>query len=240
MIARGTSILVLAPFIPGSAGAQQVQAPPVTSDRLGLGDLSTYAKALRGWPTTSDNQPSSRPVEVSFRDLWDHPSKYIGRRVMIRGRIERTFRQAAVGEFPPLSESWIFSRSGDPYCAVYPRPSGHLRQTTGQPVRFTGIFLRKIRYSASDGDRLAPLLVGDRPPALDTSKRADPPASHPREAGRIALSSTSLALCLLAVSAMLILTRQVQRSWRPIRIVSSRSPDPPPSLHFLDSPDPPS
>ncbi len=240
MIARVTSILFLASFIPGSAGAQHVQAPPVTSDRLGLGDLATYARALKGWPTASDNPPSNRPVEVSFRDLWDHPSRYIGRRVMIRGRLERTFRQGAVGEFPPLAESWIFSKIGDPCCAVYPRPSGNPRQATGQPVRFTGIFLRKIRYSASDGDRLAPLLVGDLPPTLDTSKRADPPASHPREASKMAFGSTSLALCLLAISAMLILTRHVPRSWRPIRLVSSRSPDPPPSLQFLDSPDRPS
>ena len=36
----------------------------------------------------------------------------------------------------------------------------------GQTVRFTGTFLKMIRYAAGDGDRLAPLVVGDQPPVL--------------------------------------------------------------------------
>lgn len=235
MIARNTSIVVLAAIIPGLAGAQNT---PATSDRLGLGDLSAYAKALKGRPTASVMQPLDGPVEVSFRDLWDHPSEYLGRRVMIRGRLERTFRQGPVGEFPPLAESWIFSKKGDPFCAVYPLPSGNPRQTTGQPVRFTGTFLRTIRYGASDGDRLAPLIVGDKPPAPDNPNRAESPESHPREAGRIESGNPSLALCLIAIAAILVATRHVGLSRLRTRTGPGRSPGPAnPSLRFVDSPD---
>ena len=35
---------------------------------------------------------------------------------------------------------------------------------SGQTVRFTGTFLKMVRYAAGDGARLAPLVVGDQPP----------------------------------------------------------------------------
>ena len=104
-----------------------------------------------------------------------------GRRVIIEGRVERIFRQGPVGSFPALAEIWIASPAGDPSCLVVPQESGtgispvsdhdleglaapQRVPKLGQMVRFTGTFLKMIRYAARDGDRLAPLVVGDQPP----------------------------------------------------------------------------
>ena len=88
----------------------------------------------------------------------------------VSGRLARTFRQGPVGSFPPLDESWIFSAAGDPICIVYPHPDPSDPKSAGipragGPVRFAGTYLKTVRYAAGDGDRLAPLIVGDRPPA---------------------------------------------------------------------------
>ena len=74
---------------------------------------------------------------------------------------------------------------GDPFCLVAPqeiaaRESSVLRTGDrmtarlkrplegGQFVQFTGTFLRMVRYLASDGGRLAPLVVGNRAPVCVT------------------------------------------------------------------------
>src|SRR5205085_8897213 len=81
-----------------------------------------YRAALSGKPTADDARPSDAPVPVQFRDLWDHPGAYQGRRVTVRGRVERVFRQGPIGSFPALVEAWIFSKAGDPFCVVFPLP----------------------------------------------------------------------------------------------------------------------
>src|SRR5262249_55378889 len=119
-----TFILLIALSL-GSAAAsagQDADADRERDDRLGLTDLAAYRAALSGKATADDARPSDPPVPVGFRDLWERPEAYRGRRVTIRGRLERTFRQGAVGTFPPLVEAWIFSTSGDPFCVVFPRP----------------------------------------------------------------------------------------------------------------------
>ncbi len=151
-------------------------------DRLGLADLAAYRAALSGKATIDDARPSDPPAPVGFRDLWERSEAYRGRRVTIRGRLERTFRQGAVGSFPPLVEAWVFSASGDPICVVFPRPEtpaggasaigsapdsaddhrqdgragGSAMPGPGRLVRFTGTFLKTVRYPAGDGERLAP------------------------------------------------------------------------------------
>src|SRR5205823_14854453 len=49
----------------------------------------------------------------------------------------------------------------------------------GRRVTFTGTFLKTIRYAAADQARLAPLIIGDRPPTLaaKTSTPPDEPAA---------------------------------------------------------------
>lgn len=155
-------------------------------NRLGLADLAAYRAALAGRATGDRARSSDPPVQVGFRELWNSPEVYRGRRVTVRGRVERTFRQGAVGSFPPLVEGWVFTSSGDPLCVVYPRSgegetdreagagtkaargAAHALddRAAGQSVEFTGTFLKMVRYAAGDGDRLAPLIVGDHPPAL--------------------------------------------------------------------------
>lgn len=145
---------------------------------LALADLADYRRAL---VARGDKEP--RPTVVSFRELWDHPAKYQGKRIRVEGRIVRRFRQGAVGTFPPLVEAWAVTPWGEPFCWVYPAPEGQaptVRDLNREPVRFVGTYLRRIRYQGADVDRLAPLIVGPRPPAPPpaTASRPKPRSGH--------------------------------------------------------------
>jgi hypothetical protein len=127
---------------------------------LGLADLAAYRTALSGETATDAHDEQLVPT-VTFRDLWDHPETWSGRRVRVRGKILRIFRQDAVGGFPALAEAWLSAPAGDLFCTVFPTASV---PDLGQTVAFTGTYLRTIRYAGADQPRLAPWIVGDRPP----------------------------------------------------------------------------
>jgi hypothetical protein len=154
-----------------------------TRHRLTLADLAAYRAALSGKPTAADATASDPPLRVNFQDLWSHPGAHQGRRVAIQGCVERIFRQGPVGNFPALAEVWITSPAGDPFCLVVPQDTrtdilpaddhglhGRVARARlpalGLSVRFTGTFLMMVRYTAGDGARVAPLIVGDQPPTL--------------------------------------------------------------------------
>jgi len=143
--------------------------------RLGLADLAAYRAALSG-KTTADDAHAAEPVPpVTFHDLWDHPENWRGRRVQVRGTVARIFRQDAVGGFPPLAEAWLSTPQGDLFCTVFPTAGV---PDVGQKVTFTGRFLKTIRYVGSDQPRLAPWIVGDRPPSSAAlAPRANEPAA---------------------------------------------------------------
>jgi hypothetical protein len=155
--------------------------------RLGLADLAAYRAALAGKAVADDPPSSNPPPSVSFRELWDRSGAWKGRRVRVTGELVRIFRQGPVGSFPALAESWIRTPAGDLLCLVAPLPpptSPTLRAGAsvfeadsrdvsdrergglelGRRVAFTGTFLKIVRYPAGDQERLAPLIVGDRPP----------------------------------------------------------------------------
>ncbi|WP_337175876.1 hypothetical protein [Paludisphaera sp.] len=136
---------------------------------LGLGDLAAEHAALSG---RDDPGPA---VVASFRDLWERPDEYRGRRVRIVGRVVRTFRQDAVGGFPALVEAWIEQPPGDLLCVVFPAPAGPAAADAwkGATVSFEGTFLRRVRYKA-EGDRLAPLIVGPDAPAIEEPAPPEP------------------------------------------------------------------
>jgi len=196
---------------------------------LSLSDLAPYRAALEG------RGASAGPaVSVTFRDLWDHPDRYKGRRVRVEGRVARRFRQGAYGTFPPLVEAWAVSPAGDPFCLTYPAPAdaggnagGGPDAAPGASVRFEGVFLRRLRYRGADADRLAPLIVGDRPPAVVAPAPARPASGRP-DTGAVwfewALGLAAAAFVALA------LARQHLRG--PSRRPTSRDADPPPD--FLD------
>jgi hypothetical protein len=150
-------------------------------------------------------------VAVSFRDLWDHPETWRGRRVIIRGRLVRTFRQEAFGDFPALVEAWMSTPRGDLFCVVHPRgKGGAAAPRLGAAIRFTGTFLKTIRYAAADTARLAPLVVGDRAPveeqdptAAPGAPAAAPPAApHAASSQAAALGRLGLVMGLAAVLAL--------------------------------------
>jgi hypothetical protein len=125
---------------------------------FGLADLEAYRGALSAKPD------GSAPM-VGFKDLWDRPGDYVGRVVAIEGRLARLFRQPKLGEFPPLVEAWVVSPAGDPFCLVFPQPEGRPAPEIGAAVRFSGTFLKRIKYQGGDVDRLAPLIVGPEAPS---------------------------------------------------------------------------
>ncbi len=58
---------------------------------------------------------------MRFKDLWNHPDAFRGRRVTVQGRVERIFRQGPVGSFPALAEIWIARRRVTPFAWLFPR-----------------------------------------------------------------------------------------------------------------------
>jgi hypothetical protein len=154
-----------------------------TKHQLNLVDLPGYRAALDGKPAPGSSVADGAPKAVRFRDLWDQPGTFLGRRVIVKGRVERIFRQTAVGSFPPLAEVWITAPAGDPFCVVFAQP--RLAPDIGRTVRFTGTFLKMVKYAASDGGRLAPLIVGDQPPAYepDEPEKSGAASSHENPAG---------------------------------------------------------
>jgi hypothetical protein len=179
----------------GLAGAASGEAP------LELADLAAYRAAL-----DDRNGANVAPLPASFRELWEHPEAFGGRRVQVEGRLVRRFRQPAVGTFPALSEVWMTNPSGDPLCLVYPA-SGEPPASPRQPVRFVGTYLRRIRYQGGDVPRLAPLIVGPRPPA----PIALSPAHFPTRAKADAWIDWAIGIAVAVVVA-LVLGRQHLRT----------------------------
>jgi hypothetical protein len=199
-----TRVVLLAPFF-----CVLVTSPYGRADdseiaqQLGLADLAGYRAALSGKATADDARSDDPPARVTFRDLWDRDQVFRGRRVTIEGRVARIFRQGPVGSFPPLAEVWVTSPAGDPFCVVFPQPAtasvddwnggppAHAEKNSDKPVsaasmpalgrkvRFTGTFLKTVSYAAGDGARLAPLVVGERPPVADLPSEAAHSSDRP-------------------------------------------------------------
>ena len=232
-----------------------------TTDRLGLADLVNYHKALTGTATADDARASDPPMRVVFKDVWHRPEEFRGRRIIVEGRIQRIFRQGPVGDFPSLAEIWIASAVGDPFCLVIPQKTvaGSVSPDNGGPgataapdelprhgqmVRFTGTFLKMVRYTAQDGDRLAPLVVGNQPPLYvrDGSKATSSnlrPANGNSSNGSVWAGSWSFVLILtLFVTGTLVIRRlrlafqQIKRRDQHRRAAASLGADPP--LEFVE------
>lgn len=179
-----------------------------TAQPLTLVDLADYCAAISGRATDNHARAADAPPQVVFGDLWNRTDQFRGHLVTVGGQVTRIFRQGPVGSFPPLVEVWITSPSGDPFCVVFPQPSqaaadheqdpvaDHMQGARpiqipelGHTIRFTGTFLKMVRYAARDGARLAPLVVGDRLPEL-----------LPRETGGTRSSAESAAALICASS----------------------------------------
>jgi hypothetical protein len=192
------------------------QAPP-DAFPLSLADLPAYRSALA--------DPADAPARVAtFRDLWDRPDSFRSRRVAVEGRLARRFRQDATGQFPALVESWLATPSGDLVCAVHPDSDASEALRVGSIVRFSGRFLRRIRYGGADVDRLAPLLVGPAAPEL-----VEPPAPGKSPlANRFGPADWAVGLAAGGLVLVALLTRVLRKP--PSRPATDRLPPP----DFLD------
>jgi hypothetical protein len=164
---------------------------------LALTDLTAYRAALEG-------KTAGSATPVTFRELWDHPDRFEGRRVRVEGTLTRRFRQGALGTFPALVEAWAVSPAGDPFCLVFPEPrSAKAELALGSQVTFEGTFLRKVRYQGSDTARLAPLVVGDRPPTVKSPNPGRNGGSGPFQGDRLWLDGALGLMAALIVAAVL-------------------------------------
>jgi hypothetical protein len=192
---------------------------------LGLDDLAAYRAALID-RTGTNAKPGGAPVSVGFRELWSHPGAYQGRRVEVRGRVVRRFRQGAFGTFPPLAEVWAVSPAGDPFCLVYPESRKTSAPEPTGTVRFAGTFLKQVRYQGGDGPRLAPLIVGPRPPtALEPA-----PSEAPRPVPSIRWLDGTVGLAAACFVALMLARQHLRRPRRP------PEPDAEPPPVFEDGP----
>jgi len=205
----------MTPILPALLFGLCLGSPPTSGDEpaLTIADLEAYRLALRPTPSAAE------APAVGFRDLWDHPEAFAGRRVGVEGRLSRLFRQPPLGEFPALAEAWIVSPGGDPLCLVYADAPASVTPEVGSRVRFAGTFLRRVKYRGGDVPRLAPLIVGPGPPASDPGPI---PAAWPGSP-----VDWLMGLGAAAVVAAILAGRHLARP--PARPVAS---DPPPA--FLD------
>ena len=150
--------------------APSTRADDPGDGRLGLADVAAERDALR--PIRPEDPP---PASATFRDLWDRPASFRGRRVEVVGKVARVFHQGAVGSFPALAEAWLATPTGDPICVVFPEQSGTAAPPIGRSVRFVGTMLKRVRYRGADADRLAPLVVGPDVPRIDEGPIAPEP-----------------------------------------------------------------
>lgn len=119
---RFQAIVLMSVILVPRCRASTLDDPPQASHQLSLADLAGYRAALSGKATADDARTSDPPTQVKFKDLWNRPDVFRGRRITIQGRVSRIFRQGPVGSFPPLAEVWITTPAGDPFCVVYPQP----------------------------------------------------------------------------------------------------------------------
>ena len=75
-------LCALAFFARLSPASGQTDKP---DDRLGLADLPAEHAALSGKATIDGPEAHAPPQSVTFRDLWNHPETWRGRRVRVRG-----------------------------------------------------------------------------------------------------------------------------------------------------------
>jgi hypothetical protein len=118
----------------------------------------------------------------------------------------------------------------------------------GQSVRFTGTFLKMVHYEASDGGRLAPLVVGDQRPApisrvaatddtplRETTGVADSTGRSGQSTAGIEIAYWMIGLVLLVLSAVLLARRHMRApSPRAAAQQELSSPEIDSPLEFID------
>jgi hypothetical protein len=260
-------VLATEPYCRASCGDDDQE----TSHQISLADLAGYRTALSGKPTADGAKVTDPAARVTFKDLWNRADDFRGRRVTVQGRVVRTFRQGPLGSFPALVEAWITSPAGDPFCVVFPQPglidekqagSGEaivaptekpaggsradVRPGPGRTVRFTGTFLKVVRYVGADGARLAPLIVGDGQPVLITAEpiesRDDGALLRTAHGGDTVMKLIYWALGLAVAGLVAVsLARRHLRGpgGRAQRRIKSADLGPDPPLEFIESPQAP-
>ena len=208
------------PFgLPLSIVLSLVAAGPIEVDgsSLGLADLPAYRNALEAGP-----EDSAEPV--TFRDLWDDPDRFEGQRVRVVGRVVRRFHQPAVGTYPALAEVWARDDQGNLLCLVHPEGEDRADSAPGRTIRFEGTYLKRLRYPGGDADRLAPLIVGHRPPAPTTP--ASPVAEPGRAASRASEVDWTFGLLMAGAVVVVLAVKHLRRPpARPVDV------GPPPTFH---------
>lgn len=201
--------MIATPLLLGTILLAQAEPTP-----LAISDLPGYRAAL-------DAEPSGPIADVTFEQLWQHPADFQGRFVRVEGRVERRFRQPKFGTFPALVELWLLTGGSNPICLVCPESKAADLAEPGSTIRFSGTFLRMIRYPSTSGDRRAPLIVGKRAP-----ERLKAPPAPGRDDSATGFSRLDwiLGLVLAGIVMLVLLRRHLSR---PLHL---ERPQPPPEF----------
>jgi hypothetical protein len=113
--------------------------------------------------------------DLTYAHLLGNPNDYRGQVLHVEGRLKRVHRLAPPSEavragIKEWFEAWIFSESlgPNPWCVVFsewpdnlpPEWLGRERIEGDHRASIDGYFVQKLRYTARNGNREAPLLVG--------------------------------------------------------------------------------
>ncbi len=205
-------------------------------DRTGPLDL-TDLPALRA--ALEDRPVSVPPVIASFHDLWDDPKAFMGRPVIVEGRVVRLFHQGPVGEFPAMVEIWLATPAGDVLCATCPEhtptdPNDTPIPKIGQQVEFIGTCFRKIAYSARDGSRLAPLVVGSRAPRVFQDHPPDLATDDSSRFPSVWTSRGFWVVLMISVVACLAAWWRQKAAWSSRKFGIRRDIEPDPPIEFVE------
>ena len=272
---RGVCLLVIVSAVgePGTGmpGVIADDDDQQTSHQLSLADLAGYRAALSGKPTADCARAADPPSEVKFKDLWNRPDDLSrparhgaedgscgpsarGRSAASpRWRKSGSHRRPAIlsvrySHNPPHSMQEPAASEARSGPSAKKAPKGRradVMPAGGQTVRFTGTFLKMVRYAGADGPRLAPLIVGDQRPEVSSPEPAESRVDRPslETPGRpVGDPACFLALGLaLAAMAAILLARWHMRAPMPSTAARAKSATltPDPRLEFIEPPDEP-
>jgi hypothetical protein len=199
--------LVLAQSDPAQESADLQSAEPV-----GLADWPLLFKAL-------NRPPAGEGRIVSFRELWEKEPAELDGPLTVSGLVLRRFRREAVGQFPPLAELWVRT-DDDGLILLTVRQDDQkddskklLAEATepGRMIEAQAYFLRRVRYTAEDTQRIAPWLVAAR---INNNGTGDAGATAPGSGGESASWMLVIWATVASAAVLRVLINLVNRPRR--------------------------
>ncbi len=150
---------------------------------LGLRDTAAFVSLLeRARESKPADDPKDARTELILQEVPEHPERYRGVPLMVRGIARRVFSsQSPLAAGNRLLEVWITTPGKGPNpvaCIVEDPPLGFPdRPVISEPVVVRGFFLKLMAYKVGEKEFVAPLLIGrlEHVPGRDLNVIDPPP-----------------------------------------------------------------